>query len=218
VATDENAPPSRALTDKGRMEAFSDGVMGFAITLLVIDIALRPPGSPLHQFVQAWPSYLAYLVSFFTIGTVWIAHNGLTDGLERVDPIFLRLNLLFLLTIAFLPFPTRLVVEALGRGTGWERLAAIVYGVTLLVTRLLFSAMGAYARRMGLRAAGGDDPDLQEARKKFRYVVIAYVGTILLGLALPSVAIFFYLAIAVYLFVPFGLVARDLFGRGGSPR
>jgi len=62
---------SRAILDKGRMEAFSDGVLAFAITLLVIDIAVRPPGSPSQEFFHAWPSYLAYLVSFFTIGAAW---------------------------------------------------------------------------------------------------------------------------------------------------
>jgi uncharacterized membrane protein len=50
------------------MEGFSDGVFGFAITLLVLDIALRPPGTPLQQVLHAWPAYLAYVVSFLTIG------------------------------------------------------------------------------------------------------------------------------------------------------
>ena len=78
----------RRTMDKGRMEGFSDGVLAFAITLLVVDIALRPPGSPTQQFFHAWPSYVAYLVSFLTIGAAWIAHHGLTDELDRVDPLF----------------------------------------------------------------------------------------------------------------------------------
>ena len=103
---DNEKTPSATL-GKGRMEAFSDGVLAIAITLLVLDVAIRPPGSPVHQFLRGWPSYLAYLVSFLTIGGAWIAHHGLTDSLDRVDRIFLRLNLLFLLAVAFLPFPTR---------------------------------------------------------------------------------------------------------------
>ena len=158
---------------KGRMEAFSDGVMAFAITLLVLDIALRPPGSPTQQFLRAWPSYLAYLVSFLTIGAVWVAHQGLTDRLEQVDSIFLRLNLLLLLAIAFLPFPTRLVVDDLDKSWELQRLAVVVYGLTLLLIRLLFAAMAGYVRREGLRKPGADDPDLQEASTKFRYVVVA---------------------------------------------
>jgi TMEM175 potassium channel family protein len=65
------------------MEGFSDGVLAFAITLLVVDIALRPPGSPTQEFFHAWPSYVAYLVSFFTIGAARIAHHGLTDELDQ---------------------------------------------------------------------------------------------------------------------------------------
>ena len=194
------------------MEGFSDGVLAFAITLLVVDIAVRPPGSPSQEFFHAWSSYLAYLVSFFTIGGAWIAHHGLTDELDRIDQIFLRLNLLFLLAIAFLPFPTRLMVEGLERSTAWQRLAVVVYGLTLLLIRLLFAALSAYVRRRHLRRAGVDDPDLDEARKKFYYAIGAYLLTILVGLFIPKLAIFLYFAVAVFLFVPFHTVAREIFG------
>jgi uncharacterized membrane protein len=65
------------------MEALSDGVFGFAATLLVVDIALHPPGTPLEQALHAWPSYLAYIVSFLTIGAAWLGHTQLTDRLAR---------------------------------------------------------------------------------------------------------------------------------------
>jgi TMEM175 potassium channel family protein len=74
------------------MERFSDGLYGFAATLLVLDLVLRPPGTP--QVLQAWPGYLAYIVSFLTIGGSWLLHTALTDQLARVDQLFLRLNLL----------------------------------------------------------------------------------------------------------------------------
>lgn len=212
MATEGESSKSRATLDKGRMEGFSDGVMGFAITLLVVDIAVRPPGSPSEQFFHAWPSYLAYLVSFFTIGAAWIAHHGLTDTLDRIDSIFLRLNLLFLLAIAFLPFPTRLMVEGLDKSTAWQRLGVVVFGLTLLMIRLLFSALNAYVRRRHLRSAGVDDPDLDEARRKFYYATAGYVLTILIGLFIPKLAIFLYFAVAVFLFVPFGTVTREIFG------
>ncbi len=195
------------------MEGFSDGVLAFAITLLVLDIALRPPGSPTEELFRAWPAFLAYLVSFLTIGAVWMAHHGLTDGMERVDSIFLRLNLLFLLTVAFLPFPTRLVVGALNQSTSWQRMAAVVYGLTLLLIRLLFAALSGYVRREHLGKPGNDDPDLQEARRKFGYVVVGYVLTILIGLFVPKVAILLYFGIAIFLFVPFRTAARVISGR-----
>ncbi|MGO9457312.1 MAG: TMEM175 family protein [Acidimicrobiales bacterium] len=160
MADEETTPKSTVTLGKGRMEAFSDGVLAIAITLLVLDVAIRPPGSPTDQFLRGWPSYVAYVVSFLTIGGAWIAHHGLTDGLDRVDRIFLRLNLLFLLVVAFLPFPTRLVAEAIEKTTAWQRMAAVVYGLTLLLIRLLFAALSAYVRRAHLRGPGVDDPDL----------------------------------------------------------
>jgi uncharacterized membrane protein len=196
------------------MEGFSDGVLAVAITLLVVDIALRPPGSPTQQFFYAWPSYVAYLVSFFTIGAAWIAHHGLTDELDRVDPIFLRLNLLFLLAVAFLPFPTRLMVQGLEKSADWQRLAAVVYGVTLLVLRLLLTALAAYALSRQLRKPGVADSDLDDARKKFYYAVAGYSLAIVIGLVVPEFAIILYFVVAVFLFVPFRTVVRAISGRG----
>jgi uncharacterized membrane protein len=86
------------------MVALSDGVFGFAMTLLVLDIAVRPPGTPLEQLLHAWPSYVAYVVSCLTIGGTWLLHTVLTERLARADPIFVRLNLLALLVVVFLPF------------------------------------------------------------------------------------------------------------------
>ena len=66
-----------------------------------------------EQLSDAWPSYLGYLISFLTIGAAWLGHDAITDRLTRVDSLLLRINLLLLLVIAFLPFPTRLMAEAL---------------------------------------------------------------------------------------------------------
>jgi uncharacterized membrane protein len=207
---------SSSMLTKSRMEALSDGVLAFAMTLLVVDLALRPPGSPIHQFLAAWPAYLAYLVSFLTIGAGWIAHNALTDNLDKVDRIFLRLNLLFLMFVAFLPFPTRLIGVALHQGTEAERVAAVVYGLSLLAIRLLYFALAAYSRARHLRRAGKEDADMRESGRKFRLVVAGYVVTILLGLFVPTVAIILYLAIAIFLFVPFGDVMSELSGNRGN--
>jgi len=216
VVDEGRRPLAGATLGKDRMEAFSDGVLAIAITLLVLDLAVRPPGSPLHQFLRAWPAYVAYLVAFLSIGAAWLAHNGLTDRMDRVDPLFLRLNLLFLLAVSFLPFPTRLVAEALERSTDWKRLGAVVFGLTMLVIRLLFAAMGRYARRGGLRHPREDDPDYQEAHKKFRGAAIAYVVSIAIGFVVPLVSILAYFAIAIFLVVPFRAVWGELFRKSSA--
>ena len=104
MPSDRGVPHSGRL-GKGRMEAFSDGVFSIAATLLVLDIAVHPPGSALDQVLEAWPTYVAYVVSFLTIGGGWLGHTALTDRIEHVDPLLLRINLLLLMVVAFLPFP-----------------------------------------------------------------------------------------------------------------
>jgi uncharacterized membrane protein len=98
--------PKRWTTN--RFEAFSDAVFAIAITLLVLDIKVDPADFDhlAHALVEEWPSYLAYLTSFLTVGSVWIAHHNLFTRLKYVDAALLRLNILLLMAAAFLPFPT----------------------------------------------------------------------------------------------------------------
>jgi uncharacterized membrane protein len=210
VPDDVEPPEAGATLSTSRMEALSDAVIAIAITLLVLDVAVRPPGSPLDQFLRGWPSYLAYVVSFVTIGAAWIGHNALTERLERTNPVLLRLNLLFLLFVGFLPFPTRMVADSLSQGTDAERVAAAVYGVTLLAIRLVFFAMDVYSRREHLVSRGAGDADLQEARRKFRASVVAYVAGIALAFLVPLVAIGLYFGIALFLVLPFHAIAYAL--------
>jgi len=199
------------------MEGFSDGVFGFAITLLVVDLALHPPGTPLQQVLHAWPSYLAYLTSFLTIGGAWLLHTALTEQLERIDQLFLRLNLLVLFAVVFLPFPTRLIAEAL-TSTSRERVYVTMYGLTLLAIRLLGSALDAYARYEHLYSPAGEDEELQSTQRKFLPVVTGYVIAIIIGLLLPVLAAALYAGLAVYLVVPLREATRVLIRRHGSHR
>jgi len=210
VPADEHTPSRRVLS-KDRMEGFSDGVYGFAATLLVLDLALRPPGTPLQQVLHAWPGYLAYLVSFLTIGDSWLLHTALTDQLAEVDQLFLRLNLLVLLVVVVLPFPTGLVADALRHeDISGERVYVTMYGLTLLAICLLGSALDAYARYEHLYSPAKEGEELHRTRRKFLPVVIGYVIAILIGLLLPVAAVALYFGLAVYLVVPFREAARVL--------
>ena len=86
--------------------------------------------------------YLAYVASFSTIGAVWLGHNAITEYLERADAAFVRLNLLLLLVISFLPFPTRLFADYIGQDSS-ERVAVTIYGVVLLATSTCCWSYGA---------------------------------------------------------------------------
>jgi uncharacterized membrane protein len=217
VPADEDTPRRRRVLSKDRMEGFSDGVFGFAATLLVLDLALQGTGSPLERVLDDWPGFVAYLVSFLTIGGAWLLHTALTDQLDRVDSLFLRLNLLVLLAVAFLPFPTGLVAEALRHAdSSAERVYVTLYGLTLLAIRLLGSALDAYARYAHLYAPKEEGEELHSTQRKFLPVVIGYVIAILIGLALPAVAVVLYFGIAVYVVVPFREAARVLIRRHSS--
>jgi uncharacterized membrane protein len=160
LPNDEHAPEARRFVGTTRLEAFSDGVFAIAITLLVLELAIPRSGSPLERVLDAWPFYLAYVVSFLTIGAAWLAHTGITDRLIKVDLTLLRLNLLLLLVVAALPFPTRLVAEGLDDVSG-ERVFVTMYGIALLGIRVLLYALDAYARWEQLDSPESlDEPDI----------------------------------------------------------
>jgi uncharacterized membrane protein len=217
VPADEDTPSRRRVLGKDRMEGYSDGIYGFAATLLVLDLVLRPPGTPLQQVLHAWPGYLAYVVSFLTIGVSWLLHTALTDQLAHVDELFLRLNLLLLLVVVFLPFPTGLIADALRHNDiSGERVYVAMYGLTLLTISLLGSALDAYARHEHLYSPAKEGEELHRTRRKLLPVVIGYMIAILIGLLLPIAAVALYFGLAVYLVVPFREVARVLRGRHSS--
>jgi uncharacterized membrane protein len=143
----EHPPMNARRWDTTRVEAFSDGVFAIAITLLVLDIRVEPSEfDDLRQaLLDEWPAYLAYVTSFLTVGSVWLAHHNLFTHLRYVDPVLLRLNLLLLLAAAFLPFPTGVLAQAIHESDEAERTAIILYGATALLIELLLRASVRYA-------------------------------------------------------------------------
>ena len=109
---------------------------------------------------RLWPSYLAYVVSFSTIGASWLGHNAITEYLDRANATFVRLNLLLLLLIAFLPFPTRLFADYIGKN-GPERVASTIYGISLLLSSTLLWVLWRYALHARLVRPDAADEDIQ---------------------------------------------------------
>lgn len=192
------------------MEAFSDGVFAIAITLLVLEIAV-PAGSEadlLGAVLDQWPSYLAYLVSFSTIGAVWLEHTVITEFLARATSVFIRLNLLLLLVVSFLPFPTKLLGEYVGEEAP-ARVAVTIYGLTLFLASALVSLLWRYAVRERLIRPDIADTDVKMITNRLTPGLAGYVLMIVLGLFLPVVAVLGYLIIAVYIIIPFGALRRQ---------
>ena len=187
-----------------RLEAFSDGVFAIAITLLVLEISV-PAGSEddlLGAILDQWPSYLAYLVSFATIGVAWLKHTVITDLMPHTDQTFLRLNLALLLLVSFLPYPTRLLAENLEANDGAERVAVVFYGAVLLLISLLLGALWRYALAERLV-----DPTLDRAEAREMTTLLTpslgfYAVALLVALIAPKLAVILMLVIALVLAIP----------------
>ncbi len=117
--------------DRSRLEAFSDGVFAVAITLLALNLAVAGPGHGhlIDQLRSHWPSFVAYLISFFTIGIIWVNHHVLVRTVKSVDRVLLFVNLVLLLFVVLIPFATGLVAEYLRDSlNGWDtRVAMALY-------------------------------------------------------------------------------------------
>jgi uncharacterized membrane protein len=199
--------------DTGRLEAFSDGVFAIAITLLVLELSVPEEdfGDLFAGILEQWPSYLAYLTSFLTIGGVWLVHHGIVRRMRSADAWFVRVNLLLLLVVSFLPFPTKLVAEAISSASA-ERVAVLFYGATLLVISAVLSAMGRYvADRDELRAEGIAARDVRTVVALTEPSLGFYGVLVVSAIFFPQIAAFGLLAVAACaLALPPRLVQRRL--------
>ncbi len=187
--------------DSRRAESFSDGVFAVAITVLVFN--LLPIGShvPLTGSLLSaqWPSYFAYVVSFVTIGIMWTNHHGMLAQITRVDRPLLLLNLLLLMGIVALPFPTALVAGHL-RAYAGGGLATVVYGINMIVISVSFALTWLYVA--GHAPVLGGSPQLRmRAMSTLRFTVgsVGYVaGTLLAAFVWPVAGLIIFGLLAVY--------------------
>jgi TMEM175 potassium channel family protein len=134
--------------DRDRIVNLSDGVFAIAITLLVLDI--RVPDIPENlvaselsrELLSLWPKYLGYFLSFVGVSTFWMIHHSIFRPIRAYDRILLYLNFLFLMVVAFVPFPTSLLGEY-----GNHQLPVAIYAATLAMGRLLLTALHWYSTK-----------------------------------------------------------------------
>ena len=162
-----------------RVEAVSDGVFAIALTLLVIDLKIEPSQYRhlAHSLVDEWPGYLAYLTRFVTIGGVWIAHHNLFTRLKVVDSRMLMINLVLLMAVAFLPFPTGVLARALNSSAEAQHAAVVFYGLSALAVELLLGLLEYYpGTRSGLTIGDGAGPPAKRARhRRITVSTVAYI-------------------------------------------
>jgi len=185
---------------KNRLESFSDGVIAFAITLLVLEIrmpgnvALTTNGEMLRALFALMPNIAVYVISFLVCSVWWVSHHGFIHDLQQVNRPLLWSNLLFLLWIAFLPFPTAL----LGQHPD-QPVAAAFYGIVGAATGTSFFLMRLYAsRHPGLmKSEVYKSERLRRARLSLLSPVLYFCGSAL-SLVRPTIGILIYAAIPVY--------------------
>jgi uncharacterized membrane protein len=190
--------------NKTRVEALSDGIFAIAITLLVLTISVPEDYSRLgRELTDRWPSLLAYVVSFAVIGVMWLNHHSIFNQLDHIDRPFVYLNLLLLLSVAFLPYPTGVLGRAMHEGQG-VKVAAVVYSLTMVVNAAAWAAMWLYAAS-GRRLLSPSFPESERRRATVLFIAgtLPYSVALLLGLVNAYACLAFHgLLVLYYAFDP----------------
>ena len=209
------------LSTTSRVEAFSDGVMAIAITLLVLDLKLPTSaevarGGLLDALLVRWPTYAAYLAAFLTIGIIWLNHHAFIAKIARFDARLHWLNLALLLGVATLPFPTALLADYVGEGGVNASVAAAAYGLLATLMALPWGFMWRHLRdHPGLLEPGFDASYAGSELKRGWIGVPIYAAATIVSLFAPLVALGLYAGIAaLYAFTSQG--ARNSGPSGGS--
>jgi uncharacterized membrane protein len=191
--------------ETGRIEAFSDGVIAIAVTLLILDIKVPrdlPEGASLLAALLAqWPSYFAFATSFATIGIMWLNHHRVFNQIKRVDQMLLVLNGMLLLCITFVPFPTSLIAEYLGEPE--QRTAALVYSGTFVVTAIVYNLLWRYASQNNRLLDHRSDPaEVAGISRQYAFGPLLYLAAFALAFWSATASLALNLLLAVFFAIP----------------
>ncbi|HEY3612301.1 MAG TPA: TMEM175 family protein [Gaiellales bacterium] len=183
----------------GRLHALVDGVFAIAVTLLVLDLP-RPDGSDrlAHDLLHAWPSYVAYLVSFVIVGVLWIEHHGMMSAVRYVNRRFLERTLVFLLFVSLIPWPTALAAEYVTDGGSAARTVAVLYAATMLLLSLAMTANWRYLLLHPELVAEPARPAFPAGTRRSLIASAVYVPALLLALVSPDASFALDAIVAVY--------------------
>jgi uncharacterized membrane protein len=186
--------------DRSRLEAFSDGVFAVAITLLALNLTVAGPGhrSLSDQLGTHWPSFVAYLISFFTIGIIWVNHHALVTSIKTVDRTLLFLNLVLLLFVVLIPFGTATAAEYLSKDDWDSRVAMALYAGVFVGMSVGFGSIFEWTLH-GERVYQPVPPERHwAARFRFASGAGVYVVAVVVALLSPYAAFVIMGLVAVY--------------------
>jgi uncharacterized membrane protein len=204
-----NAEDQRETT---RLEAFSDGVIAIAITLLVLEIRVPHIEEASWQMLRQalldlWPNYLGYIISFAIIGIMWANHHQIFRFIVRTDHYLILTNLLFLFFLATIPFPTALMAEYLGHPA--EKVGIVVYSGWFFLTAISYNLLWFYASRGNRLIDPNADPTaVQTITSRFRLGPPAYGLAFVLAFIDTTASLVVLLVLALLYVLPYGNVTR----------
>jgi uncharacterized membrane protein len=188
--------------NKARAESFSDGVFAFAITLLVLGVRIPELKTGSNEelradLIRAMPQLVPYVTSFATIGIIWLNHHAMFHGVERVEHTTLTLNLLLLLVVAFIPFPTAVLSRY-----GALPASAFLYGAVLTLLGITYSVLWLHIVRRKLISSVMDKADSHHKIWRNLTGPLTYFAATLIALRYPRVSILIYFMLAAFYLVP----------------
>ena len=200
----ESSEPPEEIASSARLETFADGVFAIAITLLVLEIRIPEPGENVAKaLLNQWPSFLAYITSFLTIGTIWADHHRLFTVIRGTTYGFLFVNVLLLMPIAFLPYPTAVVARQ------WfadDQVipAMLLYGGTMALVAVLFRVVWRYASSHGLMRPEALRSRAYQRRGEVIYQLapVIYVLGAAASVINPGLSLIVFLGLAMYWLIP----------------
>jgi uncharacterized membrane protein len=195
---------TKSSNDTARLEAFSDGVFAIAITLLILEIRLPGTGRLWPELAGAWPSYVAYVLSFVTIGIMWANHHTIFRLIARCTHGLIVANLLLLMTISFLPFSTHVLAEHLKAGGDDKKIGAIFYSGTFILIAIAFQILWQTVSYRNRLIAEGSEEAADEITKGYRLGIPMYTVSTALAFWNANVSIAFVGAMALFWLVPRG--------------
>jgi uncharacterized membrane protein len=200
-------------SETARIEAFSDGVFAIAVTLLILEVKIPPADSGRlgTLLLQQWPSYFAFVLSFAFIGIMWINHHRMFNHIRRADDGLLILNLLLLLGVTAVPFPTAVLAIHLRGPNG--KMAVMVYNGTYVVIAIFFNFLWRYALSHHLLGHEVDRASAERISRQYAGGPVLYL--ICFGLAWLSVtaSLVLNLALAIFFALPPATAERVTRGR-----
>jgi TMEM175 potassium channel family protein len=194
-------PPARHLPESTRVEAFSDGVLAIAITLLVLDLHSDFDHNRFaHGLAGQWPAYIAYLAAFLNISAIWINHHDLFTRVRAVDARLITLNLLLLLVASLFPWPAAVISAAQRTGDRRDQItASLLYAGIGFLVPLTFIAIYTYLNRTPRLLTDPSHTDYTRTSRRRAFVsIITYPVTAALAFWSPTADLALFIAVPGY--------------------